>query len=400
MENIKRVSFLKKVNIFTETPEELLHQIAENLIEMEFSRGDHIVLKGELGDSMYIVIDGLVKVHDGDYIFSVLKKGDVFGKYYLLDRKERSATVTALEQTQLFCFKQEIFYEITRNEGTIIQGILRELVRRLRDMNLAEEQMAIQNQEIIRQKETLEKQKKELLELNATKDKFFSIIAHDLKSPFTSIVGYSEILKDYTANCNQQETVNYASIINTSSKQTLQLLENLLDWARLQQGRIVFRPQNLNLHELAYEVVDLVKDIAEQKGISVQNTIPNTLNVYADKEMIKTVLRNLVSNAIKFTDNGGFVEISSKLTDTEVFILVTDNGVGISADDIGKLFDISSNFSRKGTNEEKGTGLGLSLCKEFVEKNGGTIGVTSESGVGSVFRFTLPLSPSDGKILQ
>ncbi|HNV53273.1 MAG TPA: HAMP domain-containing sensor histidine kinase, partial [Tenuifilaceae bacterium] len=234
----------------------------------------------------------------------------------------------------------------------------------------------------------------QLKEINKSKDKLFSIIAHDLKSPFTSIVGYSEILKDYSADCNQQETVNYASIINTSSKQTLQLLENLLDWARLQQGRIVFRPQNLNLHELAYEVVDLVKDIAEQKGISLQNSIPNTLNAHADKDMIKIVLRNLVSNAIKFTDKEGFVEISSKLKDKEVSISVTDNGVGISADDIGKLFDISSNFSTKGTNEEKGTGLGLSLCKEFVEMNNGKIWVKSELGKGSNFSFSLPLVQS------
>lgn len=234
----------------------------------------------------------------------------------------------------------------------------------------------------------------QLKEINKSKDKLFSIIAHDLKSPFTSIVGYSEILKDYTANCNQQETVNYASIINTSSKQTLQLLENLLDWARLQQGRIIFRPQNLNFNELEYEVFDLTKDIAEQKGISIQNTIPANLNVYADKDMIKIVLRNLVSNAVKFTPKGGYVEISSKLTDKEVFISVTDNGVGISADDIGKLFDISSNFSTKGTNEEKGTGLGLSLCKEFVEMNNGKIWVKSELGKGSNFSFSLPLVQS------
>jgi signal transduction histidine kinase len=231
----------------------------------------------------------------------------------------------------------------------------------------------------------------QLKEINKSKDKLFSIIAHDLKSPFTSIVGYSEILKDYTTNCNQQEIVNYASIINTSSKQTLQLLENLLDWARLQQGRIAFHPQNLNLQELTHEVIGLIKDIAEQKGISVQNTIPDSLNLHADKEMLKTVLRNLASNAVKFTPKGGFMEVSSKSSDKEVFISVTDNGVGISADDIGKLFDISSNFSTKGTNEEQGTGLGLSLCKEFVEKHNGKVWVKSEPAKGSVFTISLPL---------
>lgn len=242
-----------------------------------------------------------------------------------------------------------------------------------------------------RVEKALRENEMQLKEINKSKDKLFSIIAHDLKSPFTSIVGYSEILKDYSANCNQQETVNYASIINTSSKQTLQLLENLLDWARLQQGRIILRPQNLNLYELVYEVFGLTKDIAEQKGIFIQNTIPANFNVYADKDMIKIVLRNFVSNAVKFTPKGGLVVISSKLSVKEIFISVTDNGAGISAEDIGKFFDISSNFSTKGTNEEKGTGLGLSLCKEFVEMNNGKIWVKSELGKGSEFTFSLPL---------
>lgn len=237
----------------------------------------------------------------------------------------------------------------------------------------------------------LRKSESQLMEINKTKDKLFSIIAHDLKSPFTSIVGYSEILKDFSTNCNPQEIVNYASIINTSSKQTLQLLENLLDWARLQQGRMGFQPMNLNLYEISNTVVSLLNDNANQKGVQIRNSISDSVYIYADEEMIKMVLRNLATNAIKFTRSGGAVELSAKLTDTDVHISVTDNGIGISAENIGKLFDIASNFTTKGTNEEKGTGLGLSLCKEFVEKHNGRIWVKSELGKGSVFTFSLPL---------
>lgn len=392
MENIKRVSFLKKVNIFAETPEELLHQIAENLIEMEFSRGDHIVLKGELGDSMYIVIDGLVKVHDGDYIFSVLKKGDVFGKYYLLDRKERSATVTALEQTQLFCFKQEIFYEITRNEGTIIQGILRELVRRLRDMNLAEEQMAIQNQEIIRQKETLEKQKKELLELNATKDKFFSIIAHDLRSPISVLITLSEVLKTDMDLLSPEKKNEILDSLHNLSLNYLKLLDNLLQWATAQSGRMNPEPSAFSLSASITEVMDFYQANARKKNITLEYIHTSETNVFADKNMIRTVLRNLISNGIKYSLPGGTIRVSVEENSKQAKVKVRDNGIGMSAEHISRLFCLDQSHSTKGTANEPGTGLGLILCKEFVEKNGGILNIFSELGNGSTFEFTLPIS--------
>ncbi len=392
METIKRVSFLKQVNIFTETPEELLHQIAENLVEMEFSRGDHIVLKGELGDSMYIVIHGLVKVHDGDHIFSVLKKGDVFGKYYLLDRKERSATVTALELTRLFCFKQEIFYEITRNEGTIIQGILRELVRRLRDMNLAEEQMVIQNQEIIRQKETLEKQKKELLELNATKDKFFSIIAHDLRSPISVLITLSEVLKTDMDLLSPEKKNEILDSLHNLSLNYLKLLDNLLQWATAQSGRMNPEPSAFSLPAAIREVLDFYQANAQKKNISLEYIQTSEISVFADKNMIRTVLRNLISNGIKYTLPGGKIRVSVEENSKHAVVKVRDDGVGLSTEQLSRLFSIDQAHSTKGTANEPGTGLGLILCKEFVEKNGGILKIFSKPGNGSTFEFSLPKS--------
>ena len=293
MEITRRVAFLKTVSIFSESPDSLLSQIAENLIEMEVSEGEHIVLKGEMGDAMYIIVDGRVKVHDEDYIFSVLNKGDVFGKYYLLDRKERSATVTALSHTFLYRFSQELFYAVTKNETTVITGVLRALVSRLRDMNLAEEQLASQNHEIVRQKEELEKQKKELIELNATKDKFFSIIAHDLRSPISTLISLSEMLRTDIDQLTGIETHEILSSLHNLSRNYLKLLDNLLQWARMQTGRMQANPEKFDLHCVIDEVFRFYKTTAFEKHVNLINLVTGEIMVFADKNMIKTVLRNL-----------------------------------------------------------------------------------------------------------
>jgi len=390
MEISERVRFLKEVSIFSESPDYLLYQIAENLIEIEVPVGDHIVLKGEMGDSMYILIQGRVKVHDEDHIFSILKKGDVFGKYYLIDRKERSATVTALLPARLFLFHQDIFYEITKNESTVVKGILKALVGRLRNMNVAEEKLANQNQEILKQKEELERQKKELIDLNATKDKFFSIIAHDLRSPITTLISLSELLKtdlDLLTPTQQSEILNSLSDL---SKNYLKLLDNLLQWARMQTGRLKPEPEKFTIDTIIREVIQFYQIYAHEKQINLEFKPSPEKEVFADKNMIKTVLRNLVSNAIKYTAPDGVVSIATDDSDKNVAIVVKDDGVGMTQETIEKLFHLDQGYTTRGTANEKGTGLGLILCKEFIEKNGGVLHVESERGLGSIFHFTLP----------
>lgn len=392
MEIIRRVSFLKNVSIFSETPDDLLTRIAENLIEMEVSEGEHIVLKGELGDSMYIIIDGRVKVHDEEYIFSVLKTGDVFGKYYMIDKKRRSATVTALSHSFLFRFHQDVFYSVTKNENTVIKGLLRALVGRLRDMNVAEEQLAFQNHEIVRQKEELEKQKKELLELNATKDKFFSIIAHDLRSPISTLISLSEVLKTDLELLTQEQVHEILASLHDLSKNYLKLLDNLLQWSRIQTGRMVPAPEDIEMVSLIGEVTAFYQITAFEKHVALTNTATGNLKVFADKNMVRTILRNLVSNAIKYTPTEGRVEAGIKTAGLWAEVYVRDSGIGMPPEMQERLFHPDLTFSTSGTANEKGTGLGLILCKEFVEKNGGNIVVKSLQGNGSLFSFTLPLS--------
>ena len=229
-----------------------------------------------------------------------------------------------------------------------------------------------------------------LIELNATKDKFFSIVAHDLKSPFNSIVGFSEYLVEQVKEKNYENIGKFANIMLQSSNKAMDLLTNLMTWAQSQTGRMEYNPEYFEMTTFIKEATLLLNGIAEQKSIVIENKIATNTQIYADKEMINTVLRNLISNALKFTTTGGKITISTEHIKNELTVTISDNGVGISKDRINKIFNITENYSTPGTQKETGTGLGLILCKEFIEKNNGRIWVKSMVGIGSSFSFSLP----------
>ena len=235
------------------------------------------------------------------------------------------------------------------------------------------------------------KQQNELLsQMNAEKDKFFSIIAHDLKSPFCTIAGFSERLVEQINAKNNAGIEKFAQIILKSSNNAMNLLMNLLEWSQSKTGRMVYDPEVFVLEELIDETISQSTIIAGQKSIAINKDLSVQTTVYADKYMISTVLRNLISNAIKFTKSGGKITISATKDQNVMVISVTDTGLGISKESIGKLFHLDQNISTSGTENEKGTGLGLILCKEFVEKHAGSIWVESELEKGSAFYFTIP----------
>ena len=260
-----------------------------------------------------------------------------------------------------------------------VEGIVRDIT----DRKKAEQEIQDQN--------------KQLKELNATKDKFFSIIAHDLKNPFNTMLGFSELLFRNFDEYNVKKQKKYVSIIKEGVQNTYKLLENLLLWSRTQRGIIDFTPENRNLYLLSGDTIELLKQSAENKSITLINQIPEDIYVKTDKNMLYTILRNLISNAIKFTPKGGEITLKAHvITDANkqsyAEISVKDSGVGIAEKKLSKLFNISENISIKGTEGEAGTGLGLILCKEFVEKHGGKIFVESEVSKGSKFIFTLPVA--------
>lgn len=246
-----------------------------------------------------------------------------------------------------------------------------------------------------RKKEELEVLSKtqELRKLNAEKDKFFSIIAHDLKSPFNSITGFCELLTTQVANKNYENVCQYSEIILKSSERAMDLLSNLIEWSQSQTGRIKFNPEYFEIVAFIEKNTLMYSDIAGQKSIAIKYNLPHNLTVFADRNMINTVFRNLITNAIKFTMPGGEVNISAEEKQNEIVFSVSDTGVGIPQDSIDQLFQIDQCYSMAGPNNEKGTGLGLILCKEFIEKHDGKIWVESSVGVGTIFNFSLPVSP-------
>ncbi|MCD4834371.1 MAG: PAS domain S-box protein [Bacteroidales bacterium] len=242
----------------------------------------------------------------------------------------------------------------------------------------------------------LKESEEHLRDLNATKDKFFSIIAHDLKSPFNSILGFSDVLMTNFDKFDVSKQKKFIGIIHQGAKNTYKLLENLLLWSHAQSGIVDYKPEKENLYLLSNKTIILLSQLLADKSINLINEIPQDICVKADENMLLTILRNLLSNAIKFTPKEGEIVISAcAITDetnqnyTE--ISVKDNGVGISPEIQSGLFKIAENISTEGTEKEQGTGLGLILCKEFVEKHGGKIWVKSKVGNGSEFKFTIPL---------
>jgi signal transduction histidine kinase len=229
-----------------------------------------------------------------------------------------------------------------------------------------------------------------LVELNATKDKFFSIIAHDLKSPFNAILGFSEMLHTEIINKNYDDIEHYSRIKQTTSNNAFDLLQNLLEWARSQTCKIDFQPEYFVLSELVDSIIDLLGNVAVKKGIEIKKVIPSGLKVSGDKHMIETVIRNLVSNSVKYTNKGGEITVSATALTKDIQISISDTGVGIPPEKIETIFQIANTSSTLGTDNEKGTGLGLVLCDEFIDQHNGQIWVKSEIGKGSTFYFTIP----------
>lgn len=268
------------------------------------------------------------------------------------------------------------------------------LIKSRINKSLENQNKIIREQKLLLQQniEALKKRKLELNQLNATKDKFFSIIAHDLRNPFNSLVGFTSMLIEQPELRNSDRLEEILQIIYKTATLSHDLLENLLEWARSQTGKLKVSPSNFNISNLFKDNIDLFGEMASKKNIELTSSIPENIFVFGDSNMFNTIIRNFISNAIKFTPKSGKINLYSRIENKHAFFSVQDTGIGIKKENIEKLFLIDEGFQTEGTENELGTGLGLILCHEFIKKNKGEISVESQPGVGSTFSFSVPLS--------
>lgn len=353
---------------------------------------ENYILYKEFNDSMFNE-KNIKKITGLEYQYKFEKEKQVIE---LEQQKKDAITAEKSKRQKILSIASILGFILVTSLGLVV---LRNFIQKRKANHILEKQkLQIEetNEELIAQKEEIQNFAFELEIANKTKDKFFSIIAHDLKSPISALMNFSNLLlkKHKTYDIEKRET--FIKIINDSSIKTLKLLDNLLAWAQSQTGVISFTPEIINISELISEIISLFEEAAENKEIKLILNAEKDLSVDADKNMIETVLRNLISNAIKFTPKKGEITVTSQTIRDEknqkfTEISVKDSGVGIPHEIQSKLFNITENYTTKGTELETGTGLGLILCKEFIEKHSGKIWLESEVEKGSKFIFRIPM---------
>lgn len=315
-------------------------------------------------------------------------------KIMLTGQADLIAVTKAINHADLYRYIAKP-WETTDLLLTVKEAILRhDHERQLAEQNrLLHNMNAVLEEQVKARTAELEAQTQELALANASKDKFFSIIAHDLRTPFNGLIGMTQLFSENIESYTTGDLKKGFDALQKTSKTVYELLENLLTWSRLQRGAIDYFPQEISLHRLATMTMTLFQANMEYKQIAIFNEIPPAAIAYADLDMINTVFRNLLSNALKFTPSGGVIRLAEREDDNQIETSITDTGIGMKPEEIENLFRIDVKFVRVGTSGEKGTGLGLVLCKELIAQNQGRLWVESEKGKGTTFRFTLPKPP-------
>ncbi len=404
----EKTESLEEINVLLEERQEEIQQMAEELsaqadhlkqvnIDLQrlslASKTDNTVIIMDSNGNFEWANEGFKKRYGGDLESFKLKYGvnlrenssnenisGVLNQIYIT-KKPYSYNSKNLDENGKEIWSQTNISPVLDSNNEIINLVL--IDSDITELKLAESKIKVQNDEII-------SKSRELVTLNATKDRLFSIIAHDLRNPFHSILGLTEILKNRQSEFGPEKMNEFLQLILDSAKSASQLLENLLDWARSQTDSIKMNPRPISLYEMVEEVIALEKLQASNKNVNFTNNVDQELMAYADRNMINTVIRNITSNAVKYSKEGDFVKFSGLNADNETFLDISDSGTGIPEDKLKTLFRLDMVKSTPGTAGEAGTGLGLIVCYEFMTKNKGSVSVTSKPGKGSTFRLGLP----------
>ena len=398
-DNQEAIPLLKDVEMFKEFDDETLSMIASRMNVVKRTKNETIFKKGDIGDAMYIIAEGSVKIHNNEHVFATLNSKQYFGEYSLIDQTPRSTSATTVRSTRLLVLKQDDFNNILELKPALWRKMMIPLIGRLRSFNEIEEHLTQKADEIEKgqallfaEKSELEKQKAELEQKNSAKDRFFTIISHDLKNPFSAIINITDLMLNDIYHADPQKDREYIKQINFYSHRIFGLLENLLQWARSQTGQIKINYKKIDLSYMFNNIIELQSGVAQQKNIFIDLDPDLNLYAFADQNMITFIFRNILSNALKYSPNNSAITVNAQETDNDMIaVSITDQGMGMDEEQTKSLFKIDSrSLTYNEDNELEGTGLGLILCKEFIEKNNGTISVSSIKGKGSTFTFTIP----------
>jgi len=339
-----------------------------------------------------ILLDIMMPEMDGFEVCQIIKSQDRFSDIPLIFLTAKNEVTDVVKGFSLGAV--DFISKPFRSEEVLVR-IQNHLALKQAQFKLEEQNRTLQslNKKIESSNQQLAKQASDLKELNAQKNRFFSILAHDLRNPFSGFIGMTNLLRNSWKTMQEDELEDFIVTLDDTADKVNKLLENLLKWSQVQLDSLVFEKSRFNLKNLVDDVIELKKTNANKKKLNLINNIDPKVQLFADEQMTQMVVRNLLSNAIKFTPKEGLIKIEAVKTKKDMLqVAGCDNGIGMSTDTQKKLFNISEKVSRPGTEGEESTGLGLILCKALIEKQGGELWVESEEGSGSVFYFTLPLS--------
>ncbi|MCB2221412.1 MAG: HAMP domain-containing histidine kinase [Bacteroidetes bacterium] len=392
------VPYLTQVRIFSETGQDVLAEIAGQLTEVRIRRGQNVFKKGDEGDAMYIIKSGAVRVHDGNHVLSRLAPGQVFGEFALFDKETRSASITAEEDTVLLQLEQDDFYRVMANKADVMLGVLKKLIRRIREMNelegkLAKSYMKIQKQKseieeqhqnILEQKQELEKTNEQLTRLNEDKSQLISVVSHGLRNPLTSSLCVADLLENEITSLTDQQK-EFLDLIHSSLRRMNSLINQTLDIDIIELQRDTLNPETLDLSEILDQIGKSFKYTLKLKKLEIELKLEK-LKARVDRNYFYLILDNLLSNAIRFSPSNKKIYIDLFERDSKAVVEISDEGPGISEKALQTLFD---NPKHHGRQTDKN---GLSIAKKYVEAMGGVIKCTSRPGAGTTFSVAFSLA--------
>ncbi len=395
-----RIKILKNTHIFSETGTDVLFEIANALVEKQARKEKVIIRKGDIGNEMYIIVKGTVRVHDGNHVLTKLGPGSVFGEYSLIDEETRSASVTADIPSDLLKLSHDDFFKILFEKKEVINGVLKVLVNRMRSMNVLEEKLSksylkiqkqkdeieLQHQSISKQKELLEAQNYDLLNLNEEKNHLLSVVVHGIKNPLTSSLCSIDLLKDNDQIKNSQ--VECVSIIENSLNRINKMINEVLNINRIESKTFSLKTEPIEISKLIREVLFNFNVVIKRKKLQLNLNLCNCRSKVNEVYMHQ-IVDNLLSNAFKFAPISSSIDINLFAVEDKVCLEIIDEGKGIDSDDPNAVFEIYQRQNDNPNNDTK-DGLGLAIVKKYVSAMKGKVWCENKENKGAKFTVELP----------